>query len=124
MQGFTKNYQMAGGQGSLADYYHAKYDYAKMEDTLKEIIFFSTHNLTVDGIFCEAHLILCRNVLIYFNQELQNQVLQLFYESLTRRGYLCLGTKESMRFSSVFNSFKAVAKKQQIYQKLARGTIP
>ena len=105
-------------KASFADYYHAKYDSAKMDKTLQRNIVFSHHNLASDSAFGEMNLILCRNVLIYFNQELQNRVLALFAESLCAGGYLCLGAKESLQFSSVAARFDPVADKKNIFRKI------
>jgi len=114
---FTTNYQMSGGKTSFADYYVAKYDAAIMDKSLKENVVFSQHNLVTDGVFGEMHLIICRNVLIYFNKELQNSVISLFNESLIRKGLLCLGSKESLRFSNHVDNFSELVAKQKIYQK-------
>jgi chemotaxis protein methyltransferase CheR len=73
--------------------------------------------LVTDGVFAEVHLVFCRNVLIYFDKTLQNRVLGLFENSLTKRGYLCLGTKESLRFSEYEESFETIDKKNKIYKK-------
>ncbi len=91
----SQRYQQAGGKHSLSDYYHARYDFIKMNDSLRRNITFANHNLVADGVFCEAHLILCRNVLIYFTDALQERTLSLFSNSLVRGGFLCLGTKET-----------------------------
>ena len=101
LQEATRNYQQAGGKASLAEYYHARYDAAVMDSALKERIVFSGHNLASDSVFGDMHLVFCRNVLIYFNRELQNRALGLFTESLVHGGFLCLGTKEDLRFSNV-----------------------
>lgn len=113
----SQNYLNAGGQKSLSDYYHARYGAAAMNGELGERITFARHNLAMDKSFGEMHLIVCRNVLIYFNTELQNQVLELFTESLERGGYLCLGDKETLSFSSVADRFVAVDEKARIYKK-------
>ncbi len=117
IKGFTANYQKGGGTGSLADYYTAKYDAVVMDSGLKKKVIFAEHNLVTDGIFGEMHLIICRNVLIYFNRDLQNRVIQLFRDSLCPGGFLCLGTKESIRFSGLENDFIEVAGKEKIFQK-------
>ena len=87
IKGFTHNYQLAGGKASFADYYQAKHSYAKMSNELKEHITFAHHNLIKDQCFAQMHLVICRNVLIYFNKNLQNKVLSLFHQSLLHRGY-------------------------------------
>jgi chemotaxis protein methyltransferase CheR len=114
---FTKNYLAAGGRASFADYYQAKYDSAKIKDSLKEHITFANHNLMKDRAFAETHLILCRNVLIYFNNNLQNRVLNLFRDSLVHRGYLVLGDKETLDFTSVQDAFEAQGRNERIYRK-------
>ncbi len=114
---YTTNYQMSGGKASFADYYVAKYDAAIMDQSLKKNLVFSQHNLATDSVFGEMHMIICRNVLIYFNKELQNSVISLFNESLIRKGLLCLGSKESLRFSNYVNHFSELVTEQKIYQK-------
>jgi chemotaxis protein methyltransferase CheR len=114
---YTYNYQQAGGTTSFSDYYMAKYNSVIVDPSLKEKIIFADHNLVTDGIFGEMNIILCRNVLIYFNKELQNRVISLFHESLCHGGILCLGSKESLRFSSCEEKFKAIDLKQRVFQK-------
>ena len=114
---YTTNYQMSGGDASFADYYVAKYDAAIMDKSLKENVVFSQHNLVTDGVFGEMHLVICRNVLIYFNKELQNSVISLFNDSLIRKGLLCLGSKESLRFTQYVDHFGELVADQKIYQK-------
>lgn len=121
---FTQNYQKAGGCASFADYYTARYNYALMKKFLKEHISFSDHNLVTDGTFGEMGMIVCRNVLIYFSRELQDQILLLFKKSLHDGGYLCIGAKESIRFSSVSNDFEDVVKKERIYRKKTENPEP
>lgn len=113
----SRNYQRAGGKNSLSKYYHALYDAAAMDASLRERVVFSGHNLATDGVFGEMHLILCRNVLIYFNRELQERALGLFTESLVHGGFLCLGAKEDLRFSSVSWQYEVVDSKAKIYRK-------
>lgn len=114
---FNENYKKAGGKGDLSDYYNAKYDFIKFNDFLKNKITFSYHNLVTDGIFGEMNLICCRNVLIYFDRHLQNQVLSLFMESLRHDGFLCLGSNEGINFTDVEGCFREVDRKQRIYKK-------
>jgi len=118
MAGFTHNYLLSGGKASFADYYQAKHSHAKMHSSLKEHITFANHNLMKDQSFAKMHLIICRNVLIYFDQVLQNQVLNIFQQSLLHRGYLLLGDKESLDFSEQSKNFICIAKKEKIYQKI------
>ena len=117
MKEFTIAYQKSGGARSFSEYYLAKYDSALLDKSLKENIVFAHHNLAVDKSFNEFQLILCRNVLIYFNQQLQNRVINLFYESLCRFGILALGTKESLLFSDKKSRFEVIEKREKIYMK-------
>ena len=87
-----------------------------MDTALQENITFANHNLATDGVFGEMHLILCRNVLIYFGRTLQDRVLSLFRNSLLYNGFLCLGSKETIHFSEVKKDFKEFAAKEKIYQ--------
>ena len=114
---YTSNYQKSGGKESFAEYYTAKFDLAIMNKDLKKNIVFSQHNLATDSVFGEMHLVICRNVLIYFNKELQNRSVGLFKESLVRRGVLALGNKETINFSKHVDKFKDLVVKEKIYQK-------
>jgi chemotaxis protein methyltransferase CheR len=118
---YNENYLQAGGTGSFAQYYHAKYDSALIAPGLKKNLVFANHNLVTDSVFSEMHLIFCRNVLIYFNPELQNRVLGLFTESLVRGGFLCLGTNEDILFSDVRHFYKRVDDPARIFQLKAAG---
>ncbi len=115
---YTKNYQKSGGQSAFSDYYSAHYEHVVVDKSLKKNILFSDHNLATDGVFGEMNLILCRNVLIYFNRDLQNRVVGLFYDSLCPDGILCLGSKESLSFSKYTNAFDDVVKEEKIYRRL------
>ncbi len=115
---YAGSYEKAGGSASLSDYYLAKYDSVKIHDWLKRNITFSHHNLVTDGVFGEMNLILCRNVLIYFDKTLQDRALSLFADSVCHRGFLCLGSKESLDFSSVRDQFGPVDKRQRIFQQI------
>lgn len=117
VKNYTENYQKSGGKYSFSDYYYAKYDSAIIDYSLKKRITFANHNLVTDGVFGEMHLIFCRNVLIYFNNDLQNKVLGLFKNSLVRNGFLCLGNKESLYHSGYQNDFNEFSKEERIYQK-------
>jgi chemotaxis protein methyltransferase CheR len=117
LQEATRNYQQAGGKASLADYYHADYNAAAMDESLKERIVFANHNLAVDRSFGEMHMVFCRNVLIYFNRELQSRALGLFTESLVHGGFLCLGTKENLLFSDSSGDYEAIDNVSRIYRK-------
>ena len=118
---YIQNYTKVTGKDSFSQYYNSKYDLVKMKDFLKERITFSYHNLVTDHVFGEMNLILCRNVLIYFNQDLQNRVYNLFNESLRHGGYLCLGNKESLKFSSIDQYFEPLDKQQRIYKKMVHA---
>jgi len=122
IKNYTANYNKTGPKTSFSDYYHAKYDGAKMNEGLKRNIVFSHHNLATDSVFGEMNMILCRNVLIYFDQNLQNRVLDLYTESLCPGGFLCLGAKESLQFSSVADTFDPVSRKNNIYRKIYAPT--
>jgi chemotaxis protein methyltransferase CheR len=95
-QQWSRNYQAAGGTHSLADYCSAGYKLIKFHQRLRRHVTFAVHNLAIDSVFCEAHLILCRNVLIYFSDALQDRALTLFRDSLVRGGFLCLGLRENL----------------------------
>ncbi len=117
---YSLNYQKAGGQSSLADYYQARYESIIMDAGLQDNITFANHNLATDSVFAEMHLILCRNVLIYFNPTLQNRTFSIFQDSLCYNGFLCLGSKETLQFSEVQNNFIEFAAKEKIYQRKLR----
>ncbi|WP_316819966.1 protein-glutamate O-methyltransferase CheR [Pedobacter gandavensis] len=106
MKQYSENYIAAGGTKDFSSYYSANYSLAKFDDELKSKIIFSTHNLVSDHSFNEFQLILCRNVLIYFDRDLQNKVLELFNDSLDDLGYLALGTKETIEFSDIHKQYK------------------
>lgn len=113
---YSENYLAAGGSRSLADYYHARYELITIDSQLRRNVTFANHNLVCDGVFCEAHLILCRNVLIYFTDPLQNHVLELFRDSLVRQGFLCLGTRENLQFARAAQDFRAIDARLRIFQ--------
>jgi chemotaxis protein methyltransferase CheR len=113
----TRNYAASGGKESFSRYYTADYGLVKMDSDLLSNVVFGDHSLVSDSSFAECHLILCRNVLIYFNKSLQNRALELFYESLRHGGILVLGSKESLRFSSVAEHFEPVDEKCRIFRK-------
>ncbi|OQY39568.1 MAG: chemotaxis protein CheR [Candidatus Cloacimonetes bacterium 4572_65] len=117
---YTKNYVNAGGKAFLSDYYYADYDSAIFDKSLKQRITFANHNLVTDTVFGEMHLILCRNVLIYFDRELQDRVFSLFEESLVPNGFLALGSKESLTFSSIKSKVKEIDKMYRVFQKKGR----
>lgn len=114
---YEKNYRQSGGTLSLTDYYTPKYDSIIMNQSLKKKITFAEHNLVTDGVFGEMNVIVCRNVLIYFNKQLQNSVINLFLDSLGNGCFLCLGLKESVEFSSKRNNFEIISDSEKIYRK-------
>ncbi len=114
---FTKNYNQAKGKSSFSDYYHSDYGSVKMKSMLKDRITWANHNLVTDHVFGEMNLIICRNVLIYFDSLLQDRVYKLFSDSLCHRGFLCLGTKETLDYSSMAGKFEKIASKEKIYRK-------
>ena len=117
IRAYTLNYQKSGGQRAFSDYYTAAYDYAIFDKSLCENVTFADHSLATDSVFSETHLISCRNVLIYFNKSLQNRAFGLFHESLCHRGFLALGSKESIDFSEYGSRFEPLAKRERIYRK-------
>jgi chemotaxis protein methyltransferase CheR len=114
---YTGNYQDTGSVHSLSRYYHADQDHIVMDREFKNKITFANHNLVSDQVFGEMHLILCRNVMIYFNKKLRERVLDLFDQSLIRGGFLCLGGRESLRFSSLSEKYERLDSKNRIYRK-------
>lgn len=118
MRQYSENYQKTGIMHTLSNYYTAKYDAVSINHSLKKNVLFSVHNLASDGVFNEFQVISCRNVLIYFNTDLQKKVIELFYNSLANFGFLCLGSKETLR-STELSRFKVIDKKNNIYQKIA-----
>jgi chemotaxis protein methyltransferase CheR len=114
---FTRNYQQAGGHGSLSDYYTAAYGRAVFDKQLRKHVVFSDHSLATDSVFAEVELVSCRNVLIYFDRELQNRALGLFTEALCRQGFLGIGAKESLRFSNQADHFSEFDPVSRIYRK-------
>lgn len=117
MKQYSENYILSGGLKDFSSYYTANYSLAKFNDELKSKIIFSTHNLVSDYSFNEFQLILCRNVLIYFDRELQQKVLNLFDESLEDLGYLALGTKETINFSGISDKYKRL-NSEKIWRKV------
>lgn len=113
----TSNYQAAGGKLPFSKYYTAAYDAARFDPSLRQNVLFSEHNLVTDDVFAEMQVILCRNVLIYFNRDLQTRVLSLFTRSLSYKGFLCLGTKETVRFIDGHQPYDEVDATQRIYRR-------
>lgn len=114
----SENYTASGSTGSFSDYFHSNYDSAILNSTLGRNIVFANHNLTTDASFGELQMIVCRNVMIYFNPDLQERVFQLFTDSLCLGGILCLGMHETLNLSSVARQFEEVSIKQKIYRKI------
>ncbi len=119
MRDYTANYIRAGGTGSFSSYYSANYDNAVLRSSLKTNLVFSTHNLVSDARFNDFHVILCRNVMIYFDKALQDRVHALFHESLLRLGFLGLGKRESMRFTPHEDRYEAVDAAEKLFRKVA-----
>ena len=114
---FTENHQKSGGKSSLSDYYTAAYGRAVFDKTLRSRVVFSDHSLVTDAVFAEMQLISCRNVLIYFDRALQDRAIGLFRDSLARKGFLGLGSKESLRFSEHADAFTEFVREEKIYQR-------
>jgi len=117
IKGFTENHRLSGGKSSLSDYYTTGYGGAVFDKSLRDRVVFSDHSLVTDAVFAEMQLISCRNVLIYFNRELQNRAIGLFRESLVRGGFLGLGSKENLRFSAHADAFSNFVRDEKIYQR-------
>ena len=118
MQEYTENYIRAGGKRSFSEYYTAKYDGALFSPSLMRHAVFAQHNLVTDRSFSEFNVILCRNVLIYFDRNLQNRAHELFYESLVNFGILALGSKESLRFSQYEPCYERLDTQEKIFRKV------
>ena len=117
VKSYQDNYVRSGGRSTLSEYFHSKYDSIIMSPELKKRLVFANHNLVSDASFGEFHVIMCRNVMIYFKQELQDRVLKLFANSLVPRGFLCLGTKENIAFSRHSDLFVPFAEREKVYQR-------
>jgi chemotaxis protein methyltransferase CheR len=117
MQEYTENYIRAGGTRSFSEYYVAKYEGARFERSLTENVVWAPHNLVQDGPFNTFHVILCRNVMIYFDRALQNRVHALFYDSLERFGILALGHKESIRFTGYETKYEELDARERLFRK-------
>jgi chemotaxis protein methyltransferase CheR len=117
MRAYTESYQRAGGQRSFSDYYTAAYGHAIFDSSLRENVTFADHSLATDSVFSETHLVSCRNVLIYFNKALQDRAFGLFHESLCHRGFMLLGSKETLDFSAYSDRFETLTRPERIYRK-------
>jgi chemotaxis protein methyltransferase CheR len=118
MQEYTRNYQRSGGQQSFAEYYTADSEFAIFRPALRDNIVFAVHNLVGDASFNEFHGIFCRNVMIYFNRDLQERVHKLFHDSLLTFGYLGLGRSETIRFTPHEESFEEISGREKLYRKI------
>ena len=118
MRHYTASYQAAGGKAAFSDYYTAAYGSALFDRSLIDNVSFADHSLATDSVFSEMHLVCCRNVLIYFNRKLQERALGLFHESLCHRGFLGLGSKETIDFSAYAGRFEPLVKPERIYRKV------
>lgn len=116
---YERNYQLAGGKAKLSDYYTAAYDAVRLDRALLNNAVLSQHNLVTDGSFAEVHVVLCRNVLIYFGARLQERVLGLFHDSLVPFGYLGLGRRETLRQPDTDLRFEGVDEVQRLYRRVA-----
>lgn len=118
MQEYTGNYMKAGGKHAFSDYYTADYDNVIFHPALKTNVVFAEHNLATDGSFNEFHVILCRNVMIYFNKTLQERVHKLIYESLSMFGIFGLGNKESLKFTPREAFYEMLDERDKLYRKV------
>lgn len=118
MKQYSENYIAAGGKNDFSKYYIAQYDTAKFDESFKSKIILATHNLVSDTSFNEFQLILCRNVMIYFDKDLQDRALELFDDSLEKLGFLGLGSKETLKFSNVMTRYKQLPNKEKIWRKI------
>jgi chemotaxis protein methyltransferase CheR len=119
MRKYTENYQLAGGKNAFSDYYSAAYGSAIFDRALLRNVVFADHSLATDSVFSEMQFISCRNVLIYFNRRLKDRAFNLFHESLGRRGFLGLGSKESIDFSASARHFEPALKAAKLFRKLS-----
>ncbi|HLN23223.1 MAG TPA: CheR family methyltransferase [Patescibacteria group bacterium] len=118
-----RRHRESGGRRPLADYCVSAHGFYRLDQRLREHIVFAHHNLVCDGVFCEVQAILCRNVLIYFDRELQEHVLQLFHNSLVRGGFLCLGTRESLRHAEARLGYTVLDREHRISRR-AEEALP
>ncbi|NOT77314.1 MAG: protein-glutamate O-methyltransferase CheR [Cyclobacteriaceae bacterium] len=118
MKQYSENYILSGGKRDFSSYYTAQYSVAKLDSELGKKIILSTHNLVSDSSFNEFQLILCRNVMIYFDKPLQDRALKLFDQSLETLGFMALGSKESFKFSEISKGYKQLENKEKIWRKM------
>lgn len=119
MKQYSENYILSGGRHDFSSYYRAQYASAKFDDALGKRVVLATHNLVSDGTFNEFNLILCRNVMIYFDKPLQEKAMNLFYDSLETLGYLALGAKETIKFTSLSPRFRQLENRERIWRKVS-----
>jgi chemotaxis protein methyltransferase CheR len=118
MRAYTQNYIRAGGKRAFSEYYEADGKNARVEPDLLSNVVFAQHNLVSDRRFNEFNVILCRNVMIYFDRQLQDHVHDLLYESLVRYGILALGHKETIRFTSQARRYEELDPAEKIYRRV------
>ncbi|WP_141433874.1 protein-glutamate O-methyltransferase CheR [Bacillus sp. 03113] len=118
MQLYTRNYIQSGGIRAFSEYYHVKHEQVVFQPFLKKNIVFAQHNLVTDQSFNEFHIIICRNVMIYFNKQLQNHVHRLLYDSLGLNGFLGLGHREEVRFTSYAEFYNEFNPEEKLYKKI------
>lgn len=119
MADFSRNYRAAGGLRSLSDYYTAAYAGARFDPALGRHMVFADHSLATDSVFSEVHLVSCRNVLIYFNRALQDRAIGLFRDALVPRGFLGLGSRESLQFGRHAEAFEPCRATERLYRRRA-----
>lgn len=120
----TRNYFESGGTSSLNEYYRANYGAAMLDSSLRDNILFSDHNLVSDGSFGEMQVVICRNVMIYFDRQLQERALDLFTQSVCPSGFLILGNRETLGFASCRDSYTEIARNERIYRKKSHDLRP
>ncbi|HXG57704.1 MAG TPA: protein-glutamate O-methyltransferase CheR [Thermoanaerobaculia bacterium] len=118
MQENTSNYIAAGGGGTFSDYYTARYDHAIFRPSLRDNVVFAQHNLVTDAAFNHFNVVLCRNVLIYFNTSLQERVQKLFLSSLEMFGILGLGKKETIRYMTISDHYEELDAEERLYRRV------
>lgn len=118
MKQYTANYQEARGQGAFSEYYTASDDSALLRPWLQQNIVFAQHNLVTDASFNEFNVVLCRNVMIYFNPALQERVHEVLYQSLVRFGVLGLGRGESLRFMRYEPRYEELDRVERLYRRV------
>lgn len=117
MKEYIRNYERSGGQKDFSSYYTEDAEHIRFHDYLRKRVVFSDHNLVLDNVFAEVNMVICRNVLIYFNRDLQARVIKLFYDSIITGGILAIGSKESIDYTPYADAFEGLNRKQKIYLK-------